>query len=151
EWRELLQTGRLVHESLVPSGDNGQAFVKGKRPLGSDIDVAAEDIHARVLRAGAQEASVVGRTQACDSSGQDDVRACGVGGNIPAGAGHVPVEFVMILEEAQAVANAIMKRDISRRILCGGDIDLQLEISGVPLLFDAKGGAVGISGGDVGK
>src|SRR5438445_2265389 len=142
---------RLAHESLVPSGDNGQALMKGKRPLGLNINVAAQNVHPRVRGARAEKAREVGRAQARHSSGQDDVRAGGFDGDIPARSGHVPVELIVIFEEAQAIANAIVKRDISRSVLRGGDKDLQLEISGASLPFDAKGAAIGIPSADVGK
>src|SRR5438445_13662536 len=87
--------------------------------------------------------------QAGDSDRQDDVGAGGLDGKIPAIAGDVPVEFVVVLEEAQAIANAIVQRDISRGVLGGGNKDLQLEIFGAALLFDAKRGAIGVRGADI--
>src|SRR5580700_5661422 len=95
--------------------------MKGQRALRLDIYVGPEDIHARVLRAGTQKACVIGGAQPRHSSGQDDMSACGFDGNIPASADHVPIEFVVILKEAQAVSYAIVKGNISRSILRGGD------------------------------
>jgi hypothetical protein len=42
--------------------------------------------------------------------------------NIPIVAGDVPVEFVVVLEETQAVADAVMKRDVDGVLRAGTKI-----------------------------
>ncbi len=56
------------------------------------------------------------------SGGQEDFRAGVVDGNVPFVAGHVPVQFVVILEKFQAVADAVMQRDRAGGI--GGIVDV---------------------------
>src|SRR4029077_12864499 len=93
----------------------------------------------------------VGGMEPRDSGRQNDVRAGGFEGNIPVIAGDIPIEFVVILEEAQAIANAIMKRNISRGVCRARHKDFDLQIAGMALPFDAKWRAVCIRGADVGK
>jgi hypothetical protein len=61
----------------------------------------------------------------CRAFGKDDVRAGGLNGNVPLVAGDVPVELVVVLEEAQRVGNRIFNGDVVRGIVGIWNVNLE--------------------------
>ena len=75
-------------------------------------------------------------------------------GHVPFGAGHVPVEFVVVLKKAQGVADAVMQGDGARDVGSAWDIDFELELAALPAAIDAQrlaAAVLTIGGADVGQ
>ena len=105
----------------------------------------AEVIDVGVLRARTVCPGEFKRADSRHARRQQDLRAGVLDRDVPFVAGHVPVEFVVIFEKFQAVADAVMQNDGADGIGCVIDVDLPFQI--VPLArgfdFERLPGGIG--------
>ena len=59
-------------------------------------------------------------------------------GHLPVGAGHVPVQFVVIVEIAQSVLHAVMQDKRARSVAGIWHIDLEFEVPALALLVNPQ-------------
>ena len=96
-------SGRLLHVAFGPGDDNGEPFSRRKRFGADKTDgIVASDGRGEGLPARALWPSITFVADACrrNAAGQGYCRGCMGNGKKPSGAGNVPVQLVVIGEEA---------------------------------------------------
>ena len=86
--------------------------------------------------------------EAGDASGQLDVGAGGLDGNIPLIASDVPVELVVFVGKADGVDDAVAEKDFLCGILRAGNPDFEFGVVALCASFDFERIAVLVGGGD---
>ena len=121
----------LLDRTLAPAHHRGEPFVEGERPVHVDVDAVAHRADVGVLRARAVAPGEGERAEVRRAGGQPDAGARRLDRHVPLVAGHVPVELVVIGEEAERVRHAVAEDDRPGRVLRIRDPDLELAV--VPL------------------
>src|SRR5207247_5310804 len=118
-------------DTLIPAHDDRQAFVIAERVWHRDADHVAISRNARIACARPVSPVERDRTDAGSTRRQLDFGCGHLDRHFPLIAGHVPVQLVVLVEEAQAVDRTIAEDD--RAIRVGGARDPDLVLDVVPL------------------
>src|SRR5580765_3017407 len=97
-----------------------------QRLASADFDAVTGDLHVGILRSRAIGSGKDVGTNIRRAFGKYNAGAGGLNGNVPPVSGHIPIEFVMILEKFQRVRNSVFDRNRLRGIVGVRDVNLQL-------------------------
>ena len=109
---ELLPVAGRLHVALRPANDDGQTVRSRQRFVGGELDFSVRATAAtEVLRAGAVTTCVAINEQGFDrlAKSKPDRSPRGIDRKIPAIAGRVPIQLVVLIEEPNQTIGAIAK------------------------------------------
>ena len=145
EQSEFVDSVGFADGAFVESDGDGEAFVIGERSGGADFDTVAGDFGSGVAIAGPVSAREnVGADIFC-FDGKGDGGGDRAQRNVPVVAGDVPVELVVIFEEAEGVGDGVLDIDGLDGIVGVVDEDFEMAI-----VADAGGFVLEIVAGGVG-
>src|SRR5882762_2484198 len=139
---QLLRKNRIA--LLVQVGSRAKPLSKAtatvspsckRRGSSADFDAVTGDVHVGILRARAISSGKDIGANIRSAFRKNDARAGGLNGNVPLVAGHIPIEFVVILEEFQRVRNRVLNRNCLRGIVGVRDINFELAIVALAAAF----------------
>ena len=126
---QLCERGWRFEHSLRNVNVDGEAAAHGKRVGGFESSVGTLDFSGRFAFFGTVGA---GEGLSAQSSGaifgQGHEGGGMIDGNGPIVAGYVPVELIVTIEEADAIADGVIDVDYARRVDCAGNVDLEIAI-----------------------
>ncbi len=130
-------SGLLEHAFIAGNG-NGEALVDAERAGGVDVDARAVDFGGGIVALGMIRAGVGIGAEICDFAGEDDVSASGFDGNVPFVAGDVPVELIVVVEEAKGVRDDVFNGNGASGIVGIGNKDFEFAVLALATGFIAK-------------
>ena len=102
-----------------------------ERLCGVKVDNITGNLRSSIIGAGAVDAGEGIGTNVRRVAGQHNAGTGGLDGHIPFVAGDVPVQLVMIFEEAQGIGDSVFNNEGPRNVRGVGDVDFQFAV--VPL------------------
>ena len=116
-------------------------------PVVAHVDAGAVDFGGRVGGPGTISAGVGFSAEIGDVGGKDDVSAGGLDGIVPVVAGNIPVELIMIVEEAKGVGDNVFDGNGASGVVGIGNKDFEFAVLTLAAGFIFQGAAIFVADG----